>query len=196
MFPELPDQKFAVIYADPPWDYKGQRQHNGKGGRDTGGAEVHYPTVTLDDLKKLDVGRVAAQDCLLFMWATSPHLDQAIELGKAWGFQWATVGFVWDKQSVNPGHYTMSQYELCLIFKRGKIPVPRGSRNVRQSVSEKRRGHSSKPDEVRKRIDLMFPEMDKIELFSREVLNGCWTSWGNETQGEPGNETTRGTKPR
>jgi hypothetical protein len=39
--------KYDIIYADPPWDYKGQKQHNGKGGKDTGGAEVHYPTLTL-----------------------------------------------------------------------------------------------------------------------------------------------------
>ena len=180
-FPEFPNRKFSIIYADPPWDYKGQRQHNGKGGKDTGGAEVHYPTVTLADLKKLEIDTIAERDCLLFMWATSPHLDQAIDLGKAWGFQWATVGFVWDKQNVNPGHYTMSQYELCLIFKRGKIPSPRGSRNVRQSVSEKRQEHSSKPSEVRKRIDEMFPQLEKIELFSRETLNGRWATWGNET---------------
>ncbi len=180
LFPELPGKTFSIIYADPPWDYRGQRQHNGRGGRDTGGADAHYPTVTLGDLKELKVGDIAAPDCLLFMWATSPHLDQAIDLGKAWGFQWATVGFVWDKQYVNPGHYTMSQCELCLIFKKGKIPSPRGKRNIRQYVNEQRQAHSSKPVEVRNRIDQMFPMLDKIELFSRETLNGTWTSWGNE----------------
>ena len=86
VFPELPDQKFGIIYADPPWDYRGQLQHAGVGSGDTGGAVRHYPTVTLSDLKKLDVSGIAEDDCLLFMWATNPHLDQAIELGKAWGF--------------------------------------------------------------------------------------------------------------
>ncbi|MCY4628548.1 MAG: MT-A70 family methyltransferase, partial [Acidobacteria bacterium] len=53
-----------------------------------GGSTRHYSTVTLDDLKRLPVGKLAEDDCLLFLWATSPHLDQAIELGKAWGFDW------------------------------------------------------------------------------------------------------------
>ena len=88
-----------------------------------GGAIRHYPTVTLADLRQLPIGALAAADCLLFLWATSPHLDQAIDLGKAWGFAWATVAFVWDKERVNPGHYTMSQCELCLVFKRGRIPA-------------------------------------------------------------------------
>ena len=51
--------KYQIIYADPPWDYKGQKQHNGKGGVDTGGALTHYPTMTLNELKLLRVVDVA-----------------------------------------------------------------------------------------------------------------------------------------
>ncbi len=176
-FPPLPTGVFDIIYADPPWDYRGQLQHAGPGSGDTGGAVRHYPTVTLDDLRKLDVPGIAADDSLLFMWATSPHLDQAIDLGKAWGFAWATVAFVWDKERVNPGFYTLSQCELCLVFKRGAIPQPRGARNVRQFVSAPRGPHSAKPEEVRNRIERMFPHQRKIELFARSRAAG-WDSWG------------------
>jgi len=171
--------KYQIIYADPPWDYKGQRQHAGAGKKDTGGALEHYPTLTLSELKELDIAAFTDKDCLIFMWATSPHLDQAIDLMKSWGFKWATVGFVWDKERVNPGFYTMSQCELCLIGKKGKIPQPRGARNIRQLVTSLREKHSKKPDEVRKRIDLMFPTQNKIELFARERYDG-WDAWGNE----------------
>ena len=182
LFPPLPNDRFAVIYADPPWDYKGQLQHAGAGNGDTGGAVRHYPTVTLDDLKTLPVSDIAEDDSLLFLWATSPHLDQAIELGKAWGFEWATVAFIWDKQKVNPGFYTLSQCELCLVFKRGKIPQPRGARNIRQLVSAKRGPHSSKPEEIRQRIDQMFPTQRKIELFARASAppTPTWSLWGLE----------------
>ena len=183
IFPSLPNHRFDIIYADPPWDYKGQLQHAGAGSADTGGAMRHYPTVTLSDLKTLDIASIASEDCLLFMWATNPHLDQAIDLGKAWGFAWATVAFVWDKVRVNPGFYTLSQCELCLVFKMGKIPTPRGARNMRQMVREKRGPHSRKPEEVRERIDLMFPEQSKIELFARRQ-NGAnsWFYWGLEAE--------------
>ncbi len=176
-FPPLPDRRFGIVYADPPWDYRGQLQHAGPGNEDTGGAVRHYPTVPLEGLKALAVHRIAARNCLLFLWSTSPHLDQAIELGKAWGFEWATVAFVWDKLRVNPGHYTMSQCELCLVFRRGRIPHPRGARNVRQLVQEKRGPHSAKPEEVRRRIEAMFPEQPRIELFARRRVPG-WTAWG------------------
>lgn len=171
--------RYPIVLCDPPWDYKGQTQHGGAGAADTGGAARHYPTMTLDDLKRLDVASVADTDALLFLWSSSPHLDQAIDLMRAWGFQWATVAFVWDKLKVNPGFYTMSQCELCLVGKRGRIPRPRGARNVRQLVRAARREHSRKPDEVRARIEAMFPAQVKLEMFARERVDG-WAAWGNE----------------
>ena len=193
-FPPFPDQRFHIIYADPPWDYKGQLQHTGAGGRDSGGALRHYPTVPLEQLCGLPVHQIAEDNCLLFMWSSSPHLDQAIDLGKSWGFAWATVAFVWYKQRTNPGFYTMSQCELCLAFKRGKIPTPRGSRRERQFVdgdgepmreldgfvSELRGRHSAKPEEVRRRIEAMFPDQGKIELFARVPEIPNWSTWGLE----------------
>ncbi len=185
MFAELPDKKYSIIYADPPWDYKGQSQHAGAGKKNTGGAAIHYPTIKLKDLKGLNVLSIAEENALLFMWTSSPHLDQAIDLGKAWGFKWATIGFCWNKLKVNPSFYTMSAIELCLIFKRGKIPQPRGARDIRQYLEEKRSRHSAKPLEVRKRISQMFPQQKKVELFARSrdslfSANRSWDYWGNE----------------
>ncbi len=182
LYRTLPPSRYDIIYADPPWDYKGQLQHAGPGSGDTGGAIRHYGTLTLAQLKRLGVASIAADDCLLFLWSTSPHLDQAIDLGKAWDFDWATVAFVWDKVRVNPGFYTLSQCELCLVFKRGRIPQPRGARNVRQLVRSERGLHSAKPEEVRWRITEMFPEQRKIELFARDVAAG-WDAWGDQSNG-------------
>ena len=176
---------YQIIYADPPWDYKGQLQHTAPIGSatDTGGAARHYGTVTLEDLKTLNVNDIADKtECLLFMWSSNPHLPQAIDLMSAWGFNWATVAFAWDKQKVNPGWYTMSQVELCLVGKIGRIPQPRGARNVRQFISELRTAHSAKPNHVRTMIELMFPTQRKIELFARSEQPG-WDVWGNEVDG-------------
>ena len=179
LFSPLPEGEFEILYADPPWDYKGQLQHHGAGGSDTGGATRHYPTLTLEDLKSLDIPSITADNALLFMWSSNPHLDQAIELGKFWGFSWATIAFVWNKMRTNPGFYSLSQCEVCLLFKHGKIPSPRGARNVRQYLEAQRQSHSKKPQEVRDRIYKMFPSQRKIELFARENTCG-WIAWGNE----------------
>lgn len=177
VYPPLPKKRYGIIYADPPWNYKGQLQHTGSGGTESGGAIRHYPTVPVAEMATWNITDISEDDCLLFMWSSSPHLDQAIHLGKAWGFQWATVAFVWDKQCVNPGYYTMSQCELCLVFKRGRIPQPRGARNIRQLVAAKRTRHSEKPDAVRERIEMMFPHHAKIEIFARKRYPG-WDAWG------------------
>ena len=169
---------FSIIYADPPWDY-GKPQHGGKGKADTGGAHTHYPVMSLQDIKDLPVQDGCNEDALLFMWTSSPHLPQALSVMEAWGFKYATIAFVWDKQKVNPGSYTMSQVELCLVGKRGKIPQPRGTRNERQFLSEMRGRHSEKPSEVRDRIARMFPEQPKLEMFARQKTLG-WEAWGNE----------------
>ena len=170
---------YDIIYTDPPWDYRGQTQHAGTKTSDTGGAQTHYDTMTVKQMTE-QITVPASDNSLLFMWTSSPHLDQAIELGKAWGFKYATVAFVWDKQRVNPGFYTLSQCELCLVFKRGKIPTPRGARNIRQLVSELRREHSRKPDCIRKLIEQMFPQQSKLEMFARTQTEG-WDTQGNQT---------------
>jgi N6-adenosine-specific RNA methylase IME4 len=137
--------------------------------------------MTLDKLKELKVKEKCDKDCVLFLWTSSPHLPQAIELMTAWGFDYKTVAFVWEKQKTNPGYYTMSQCELCLVGKRGKIPRPRGSRKERQFLSSLRGRHSEKPEEIRSRISRMFPDQKKLELFARQKVEG-WDAHGNEIE--------------
>ncbi|WP_397575766.1 MT-A70 family methyltransferase [Sphingorhabdus sp.] len=187
VYPTLPDEKYDIIYADPPWDYGGKMQFDLTSKKDfnkgfekkifISAANFKYPTVKTKELMRLPVESIAADDCLLFMWATNPHLKQAIELGTAWGFEYKTVAFVWDKMVHNPGQYTLSHCELCLVFKRGKIPRPRGARNVHQLVHAPRSKHSEKPNKILTNIDLMFPSQRKIELFARRRSVG-WSVWG------------------
>ena len=108
LFSELPKKKYQVIYADPPWDYGtgvqfDRRMINKEDKLYISSAKFVYPTIKLEDLKKLDVKSIADENCLLFMWSSNPHLDKAIDLGKSWGFEYKTVAFVWDKMSHNPG---------------------------------------------------------------------------------------------
>lgn len=187
LYPDLPAKKYDIIYADPPWDYGGKMQFDKSStsadSMDWGknifisSATFKYPTLKSAELKKIPLPEIAKDDCLLFMWVTNPHLDQGIELGKAWGFEYRTVAFVWDKMVHNPGKYTMSYCELCLVFKRGRIPSPRGTRNEKQLIRSPRGEHSAKPNEVRQAIERMFPEQSRIELFARQAPKD-WDVWG------------------
>ncbi len=194
LYPKLPNKKFDIIYADPPWHYNGKLQYD-KTSRSKekinlskkifiSTSDFKYPTLKINDLIKIPVTKIAKEDCLLFMWSTNPHLAQAIELGKAWGFEYKTVAFVWDKMNHNPGQYTLSNCELCLVFKRGRIPKPRGARNIQQLIRSPRRAHSEKPEEVIRGIEKMFPSQKRIELFARKKIRG-WTVWGLDVIKQP-----------
>ena len=172
----LPDSKFSIIYADPPWEYERTTFHRNRERT----FDPAYGSMSLDDLKALPVAAIAERDCLLFLWVTGPLLPDALDLGAAWGFSYGTIAFVWDKGLTLPGSYTISQCELCLAFRKGRIPQPRGDRNVRQMLYERRKAHSAKPQEVRDRIVRMFPTQRKIELFGR-VADPNWTVWGDQT---------------
>lgn len=169
-------KKYDIVIADPPWQYK---EKVFLGNKINSSAEHHYTTMSLSDLKNMDVKSLCEKDCLLFMWATGPLLDEAMELMKAWGFKYKQVAFVWDKKRVNPGSYTMTQCEFVLVGKRGKIPGPRGSRSMKQFLSERCTTHSTKPAEVQKRIEEMFPAQTKLEMFARQTRAG-WDAFGNE----------------
>lgn len=191
LYPDLPEKQYAILYADPPWDYGGKMQFD-KSSTSAGkmdwdktifisSATFKYPTLKTKELKNIPLLEITQADALLFMWVTSPHLAQGIELGQAWGFEYKTVAFVWDKGVHNPGKYTLSYCELCLVFKRGRIPSPRGTRNEKQLIRAPRGAHSAKPAEVRDAIARMFPDQDKIELFARHKPPG-WDVWGLEVE--------------
>ena len=41
LFPELPDKKYSIIYADPPWDYGGKMQYDNSSKKDEN-IDFHY----------------------------------------------------------------------------------------------------------------------------------------------------------
>ena len=188
-------KKYQIIYADPPWSY-GSRKLNAS----TGGKEItdHYPTMEIEDIKKLPIKELADKNCLLFMWVVYPLLDKAFEVIKSWGFKYSTVAFEWLKMTPNGknvcfmGAWTCGGgIELCLLAKRGTIK--RITKNVRKMVIDVRQEHSKKPDEVRKRIVELVGDLPRIELFTRpdkqKNLFGFdrfdnWDVWGNEVKSD------------
>ena len=185
IYPPLPQGPYEIVYADPPWEYsKSQHRKTADGWTSSGGAASHYGTLSDEALCLLPAATIMDDNCLVFMWTSGPKLRSAITVGEAWGLNFITIGFVWDKLRPIPGSYTLSQHEFVLIFKKGRIPSDRGARNIRQKVQEPRGPHSVKPWEVRQRIVDMFPRQRKIELFARPHMSnidqGEWDVWGLE----------------
>ena len=167
-------QKYRVIYADPPWKFSSKEAFEPRnGGSGFTPLEAVYPTMTTADLKALDVGRLANKDAALFLWATDAHLPDALELFKAWGFRYVTVAFVWAKKTVtgksaaNLAPWTLKNCELCLMGTRGRMVQYKQKNNVQQLVEAVRTRHSEKPEEVRQRIEALFGDVPRLELFAR-----------------------------
>lgn len=180
---ELPEGKYRVIYADPPWSYNDTREGLGasegqKVDRATTAAKNHYPTMTMAELAALDVKSLAADDAVLFMWATFPLLPEQLEVMKAWGFKYKT-GFVWDKVRGSFGHYHTAEAELILIGTKGSC-TPDAEKRERQIHQFPRSEHSRKPEEFRALIDRLYVHGPRIELFRRGVEPAGWHIWGAE----------------
>lgn len=172
------ENKYGIIYADPPWRYDNQKNN------DPAMGGITYPTMSLEDICNMPIHNIASKNSILFLWATMPKLREALEVIKAWGFNYKTCAFCWVKQNPSGngiysglGHWTNGNAELCLLATKGA--PKRVSKNVKQIVLAPRGRHSAKPPEVRDRIVQLIGDMSRIELFAREEPEG-WDCFGNE----------------
>lgn len=176
---DLPPGPFACILADPPWAF---RTYGGGNQTPHRGAHDHYLTTTTEDLAKIPVADVAADDAALFMWVVDSHFEEALELGKAWGFEFKTCAFVWVKSKpggwphIGMGYWTRKQTEQVWLFTRGK--PKRIGKGVEQVIHCPRGAHSAKPDQQYGLIERLVGG-PRLELFARSAQPG-WEAWGDE----------------
>lgn len=165
------NRKYNVVYADPPWRY----EYSISTSREI---ENQYPTMSIEDICSLPIDTIAERDCVLFIWATSPKLLEAMQVLTAWGFEYRTNG-VWVKDKIGMGYYFRQQHELLLIATRGNIPAPSPEARVSSVIEAPRTDHSKKPEEVYEIIEGMYGDLPMIELFCRKPREG-WGAWGNQ----------------
>ena len=167
----LGEKVYAVIYADPAWRFEPYS-------RETSNctADNHYPTEEIEKIKRTRVP--AADDAVLFMWATVPMLPQALEVMAAWGFHYKSAIF-WEKDRAGTGYWVRNTVEILLIGTRGNVPAPSPGEQPPQVIRAPRGRHSEKPAVIAEEIERLYPNVPKIEMFARKARPG-WTAWGNE----------------
>lgn len=185
--PTLPDGKFQVIYADPPWQYDFSRV-------EAWGIEAHYNTLSVDqimfykDAQGTPIQDKFADDAVLFIWATQPKLKEALQVIEAWGFNY-TTGAIWVKDRLGMGYWWMQKHELLLLAKRGNVPAPDTGRRPPSIIEAPWSGHSKKPKRIYRMIETMCPVPDSyqaagrdyyLELFKRGTKRPFWSGWGQE----------------
>lgn len=178
--------KFKIIYVDNPLQFQNWTK------KKNGAAISHYNTLSTNDLCALPVNKIADNNSVIFSWTSLAKLKESIEIIEAWGFEFISTAFVWNKTYKNNkpycglGFYTRSGAEICLLGKKGKAPK-RLSASVRQVITYPvKQPHSSKPPETRDRILQLFGDLPRIELFSREPsrIKDGWVHVGWEVDNQ------------
>lgn len=198
--------KFNILYVDPAWTYDDKALAGNRG------ASCKYELMTEDDIARLPVRSIAADDCVLFLWATFPKMREALDVIEAWGFTYKTCAFTWVKPSgpfarlleyLDSGGWTdVRLFELLRAVKtRWFIGMGRWSRSnaevcllatrgkpqrldagVNQIICAPRLLHSAKPPETRDRIVRLCGDVPRVELFARERVPG-WVCLGYDADG-------------
>ena len=169
--PPLPEGKYRIVYADPPWSYSNTVENYGY-------AEGHYKVMSIEELCDMPIKNILEDNAILFMWVTSPLLEDCFPVINSWGFKYKT-SFVWDKVGHNFGHYNSVRHELLLVATRGSCK-PDNPKLYDSVISiQKSKKHSQKPEAFREMIDDLYTRGNKIELFAREKHNG-WEVYGDE----------------
>lgn len=175
--------RYGVIIADPPWAYRNAGAE--------GSAALVYPTMRTEDICALDVAALAADDCVLLLWATLPLLRDAFRVVDSWGFAYVTA-MPWVKLADDPrrdlwgSHRYTPQYgtgfwvracaELVLICRRGNPkPPPAAARSV--GLLSENFGHSRKPQNIYQYAE--YFDGPYLEMFARRAREG-WDIWGNQ----------------
>lgn len=191
-------KKYNIIYADPAWSYYNDSTAKKDCTTVKGMRRPPYPVMSTESIKELKVSEIAAENAILFIWTTDYHLEKCMQVIKAWGFEYKTVGFVWAKKTKKGtpvcfmGAYTMkSGTELCLLATKGKDAHKLVKKhNVKSLIEYERMEHSKKPNEVRTRIVELVGDIPRVELFARQKTEG-WDSIGYDIDGRDISESIK-----
>lgn len=184
LFSDLIGKDFDCIVADPPWSY-GKSKPRKKSHRG-GNPQSHYSTMSVDEIKGLPVGDIAAKDCILFLWVTNPKLWIGGEVMESWGFKYQTT-LTWVKTTqageVNKGglgFYFRGATEHVLVGTKGRISIPAHIREENVVMAPKGK-HSAKPLALMEKVERVTDGMRRVELFARHPRPE-WSSFGNQME--------------
>ena len=183
----LPDKKYNVIVCDDEWDFEPWSRETGMDRH----ASNHYPTAvdahTAEEMhaRTKELFACAADDCVLFMWTTVPHLAIGIDLLRLRGFRYVS-NYAWGKDKAGTGYWNRNKHEHLLVGVKGNIPCPAPGQQWDSLIMAPVREHSAKPECFLEMVEQYFPALPKIELNRRGPPRLGWDAWGNET--EPRNE--------
>ena len=176
--------RYRTIVADPPWTY--DEGWPGWGMSSEERRALPYSSMTLDEIKALQVAQLAEPEGYLFLWTTNRYLEAAFAVVRAWTFVPRQV-VTWCKEPMGegPGGMFATTTEFVIIAQRiGPRSHARGQRTNGQRIPTSwfqwpRGAHSQKPEHFYDLVEqVSLPPY--LELFARHHHRLGWDVWGNE----------------
>lgn len=171
----------VILTADPPWRHKDALGKQG--------AQAKYACMPTHQIARFPLPSPVeeATSAVLFLWALSSMLPDALFVMQAWGFRYHSM-LVWDKytnpappkqpvRAFGPGRILRNCHEPCLIGVRGQGYVP-DFKSQRSIFSARLGEHSQKPAVFAKLVERMYPRSKYYELFAIDARPG-WEQQGN-----------------
>lgn len=205
----MSDKKYQVIYADPPWKYSNKASNGAQANHYPGMTMTEMKAMRVEDIaakdavlcmwytgnftsEAMDLARAwgfEVRSMKLFTWMklnalAEQHINKALKNAHQ---DYRPVDFdflmdlINDQLRMNGGNYTRANTEDVLIAVRGK-GLERKAKNIKQAIFSPLQEHSRKPEEARARIERLYGDVDRVELFARQAVGG-WDVWGNQAPG-------------
>lgn len=184
----LANRKIDPFMIDPPWPKK-KSPIRTKGTASTfidtdQKQPFHYKTLSVKEIFLLldqKIFSLASPQHVVFVWS----IDQFLHESEA---QMADRGYrlhariIWNKKSgLAPAFSIQYAHEYLLWFYKPKfIPINQDYRGrFTTIISEDSRQHSRKPESAYKMLDKMYPELSKMDVFTRYTRPG-WLPFGDQ----------------
>lgn len=193
---------YSLIYADPPWQY-GNNASNGaaKDHYDTMSmadlkrlpvwalaeenavlAMWYTGTHNREAIELAEAWGFTVRTMKGFTWVklnalAEQHINKALDAGDVLDF-YDFLDLLNSQTRMNGGNHTRANTEDLLIATRGR-GLKRLDAGVKQVIYSPLGEHSEKPAEARHRLERLYGDVPRIELFSRRSVPG-WDHWGNQ----------------
>ncbi|MGA8121084.1 MT-A70 family methyltransferase [Rouxiella badensis] len=194
---------YQLIYADPPWRYDNVIS-NGAAGNHYGTMSLtdlmrlpvwsiaadnavlamwYTGTHNAEAVKLAEAWGFKVRTMKGFTWVklnqlAEQHINKALEAGQIDDF-YDFLDLLNTQTRMNGGNYTRANSEDLLIAVRG-AGLERANASVKQVIYSPLGEHSEKPWEARHRLELLYGDTSRIELFARREIPG-WDTWGDES---------------
>ena len=178
-------KKYKTIVIDPPWQYGAWGKNSGKGSRgDFSGRkdliiDMPYRTMTVEQIKALQLKEHADENCELYLWTTQKYLPVAFDVLKHWGWKYCQT-LTWCKKprGTGQGGVYCPTNEFLILGRRGRMPKAKRIDSTWWQVKRPHNSHSTKPEYFQDMIETVS-DSPRLEIFARRKRSG-WDVFGNE----------------